>query len=62
MKTIKIDGNPETMRAVMIPRTDIYKEHDTIRLESTEDGHETVEKTIFRIVDAGEDKLELQFE
>jgi hypothetical protein len=60
MKTITVEGNPESMTAIMVPQTDIYKEHDTIKIEAA-DGSAFVLKTIFRIVDAGEDKLELQF-
>ena len=61
MKTIKINGNPESMTAVMVPREDEYHDHETVRLESSVDGA-SVEKTIFRVVDGGEDKWELQFE
>lgn len=61
MKTIKIDGNPADLRAVMVPREAEYHDHETVRLESSIDGA-SVEKTIFRVVDGGEDKWELQFE
>jgi hypothetical protein len=61
MKTIKIDGNPTDLTAVMVSREDEYHDHETVRLESSVDGA-SVEKTIFRVVDGGEDKWELQFE
>ena len=61
MKTIKIDGNPADLTAVMVPREAEYHDHETVRLESSIDGA-SVEKTIFRVVDGGEDKWELQFE
>ncbi len=61
MKTIKIDGNPADLTAVMVPREAKYQDHETVRLESSIDGS-SVEKTIFRVVDGGEDKWELQFE
>ena len=61
MKTIKIDGNPADVNVVMVPRTVEYQDHETVRLESSVDGA-SVEKTIFRVVDGGEDQWELQFE
>ncbi|TSD67427.1 hypothetical protein FFF34_008560 [Inquilinus sp. KBS0705] len=61
MKTISVNGNPESMTAIMVPKSTDYHDHETIRLESADHNH-TVEKTIFRIVDGGEDHWELQFE
>lgn len=63
MKTITVAGDPTSMKAIMVPKTDspLYHEHENVTLQSSE-GNESVEKTIFRIVDAGEDKWELQFE
>jgi hypothetical protein len=61
MKTIKIDGNPTDVNVVMVPRAVEYHDHETVRLESSVDGA-SVERTIFRVVDGGEDQLELQFE
>jgi hypothetical protein len=61
MKTIKIDGNPTDLSSVRVPREAEYHDHETVRLESIVDGA-SVEKTIFRVVDGGEDKWELQFE
>jgi hypothetical protein len=52
---------PTDLTAVMVPREDEYHDHETVRLESSVDGV-SVEKTIFRVVDGGEDKWELQFE
>ena len=62
MKTITTAGNPETISALMVPRTDdFYKEHDIVRLKSA-DTSESVEKSIFRVVDADNEGWELQFE
>ncbi|AMR33765.1 hypothetical protein A0256_21170 [Mucilaginibacter sp. PAMC 26640] len=63
MKTISVAGDPTTMSTIMVPKTDtpLYHEHETVTLHSSE-GNEAVQKTIFRIVDAGDDQWELQFE
>ena len=63
MKIISVAGDPHSMTALMVSKSDgdSYHEHQTITIQSSE-GSESVEKTIFRIVDAGEDKWELQFE
>ncbi|WP_121247253.1 hypothetical protein [Mucilaginibacter phyllosphaerae] len=61
MKSITIEGNPESLTAIMVPRETEYHDHETIRINSS-DGSPSVEKTIFRVVDGGEDKWELQFE
>ncbi|MDB5288609.1 MAG: hypothetical protein JWR05_3558 [Mucilaginibacter sp.] len=61
MKTITISGNPESMTAIMVPKTDEYHDHETIRIVSS-NSDASVQKTIFRVVDGGEDKWELQFE
>jgi hypothetical protein len=61
MKTLTIPGDPHTLTAIMVPKTEEFHDHDIVRISST-DGSQTVEKRIFRIVDAGEDKWELQFE
>ncbi|TFF32154.1 hypothetical protein [Mucilaginibacter psychrotolerans] len=62
MKTIIVNGNPEDMSALMVPKeTSTYHDHDTVTLQSS-DGKYSVEKTIFRMVDGGEDNWELQFE
>ena len=62
MRTITVNGSPEGMTAIMVPKSESpYHDHDTITLQSA-DGSESVSKTIFRVVDAGEDKWELQFE
>lgn len=62
MKTLTVPGDPHTMRAIMVPKaTEEFHDHETVRLSSP-DGTQTTEKTIFRIVDCGEDKWELQFE
>ncbi|WP_374949509.1 hypothetical protein [Mucilaginibacter sp.] len=62
MKTITVPGDPATIRAIMVAKADQqFHDHETIRLDSS-DSDASVEKTIFRIVDGGEDKWELQFE
>ncbi|MES2377458.1 MAG: hypothetical protein V4553_12805 [Bacteroidota bacterium] len=61
MKTLTIPGDPHTLTAIMVPKTEEFHDHDIVRISST-DGSQTVEKRIFRVVDAGEDKWELQFE
>jgi len=62
MRTITIPGDPETLRAIMIPKSEPeFHDHETVRIASA-DSDAWVEKTIFRIVDGGEDKWELQFE
>jgi hypothetical protein len=62
MKTITVNGSPEGMTAIMVPKSETpYHDHDTVTLQSA-DGKESEERTIFRVVDAGEDKWELQFE
>ncbi|MBL4676229.1 MAG: hypothetical protein JKY70_08510 [Mucilaginibacter sp.] len=62
MKTITVPGDPSTLTAVMVPMNEIeYHDHETIRILSS-DSNASVEKTIFRVVDGGENKWELQFE
>jgi hypothetical protein len=61
MKTLTVPGDPHSMTAIVVPQTQQFHDHETVRLTST-DGSQTVEKKIFRIVDGGEDKWELQFE
>ncbi|MEO7213618.1 hypothetical protein [Mucilaginibacter sp.] len=61
MRTITIQGSPEGMTAIMVSKSEEYHDHETVTLQSA-DGNKSVEKTIFRVVDAGEDKWELQFE
>lgn len=61
MKTITVSGDPNSVTAVMVPKSDEFHDHDIVRLASS-DSNETTEKRIFRIVDGGEDHWELQFE
>ena len=61
MKTIVIPGDPHTLTAVMVNQTEEFNDHEVVQLKSA-DGLHTVEKTIFRVVDGGEDQWELQFE
>ena len=61
MKTLTIPGDPHTLTAIMVPQTEEFHDHEVVRITST-DGTETVEKKIFRVVDGGEGKWELQFE
>ena len=61
MKTLTVPGDPESVRAIMVSKTEQFHDHDIVRIDSA-DGGKTVEKRIFRIVDGGEDHWELQFE
>lgn len=61
MKTITIPGDPQHLTAIMVPQTEEFHDHEVVQLTSA-DGSITVEKRIFRVVDGGEDKWELQFE
>lgn len=61
MKTLVIPGDPHGMTAIMVPKSEEFHDHEVVQLSST-DHTQLVEKTIFRVVDAGEDKWELQFE
>lgn len=61
MKTIKVTGDPASMSAIMVDKSIAYTEHETVRVEST-DTDTWVEKAIFRIVDAGDEGNEIQFE
>lgn len=61
MKTLTVPGDPHTVRAIMVPQTEDFHDHETVRLVSS-DSSQSVEKKIFRVVDGGEDKWELQFE
>jgi hypothetical protein len=45
----------------MVPNTEEFHDHETVRINSS-DSDKFADKKIFRIVDAGEDKWELQFE
>jgi len=61
MKTITISGDPHGMTAIMVPKTDEFHDHEVVQISSM-DNSQLIEKRIFRVVDAGEDKWELQFE
>lgn len=61
MKTLTVPGDPHTVTAIMVANTEEYHDHEIVRINSS-DSSETAEKKIFRVVDAGEDKWELQFE
>lgn len=61
MKTLTVPGDPHSVSAIMVAKTEEFHDHETVRVTSA-DGSQTVEKTIFRVVDAGENKWELQFE
>jgi len=61
MRTINVEGDPESVMTVMVPKSDNYKDHETVRIESSDD-HKYVLKNIFRVVDAGDGQWELQFE
>lgn len=61
MKTLTVSGDPQTLTAIMVPQTEEFHDHEIVRIASS-DSNKTVEKRIFRVVDGGEDKWELQFE
>jgi len=61
MKTITIHGDPHGMTAIMAPKSEEFHDHEVVQLSSM-DHTQFIEKRIFRVVDAGEDKWELQFE
>jgi hypothetical protein len=61
MKTLTVPGDPNSVRAIMVSKTEHFHDHDIVRIDSS-DSSETTEKRIFRIVDGGEDHWELQFE
>ncbi len=61
MKTLTCPGDPHSIRAIMVPNTEEFHDHETVRINSS-DSDKFADKKIFRIVDAGEDKWELQFE
>ena len=61
MKTLTVPGDPHSVTAIMVSKTEEFHDHEIVRINSS-DSSQTVEKRIFRIVDAGEDKWELQFE
>jgi hypothetical protein len=61
MKTLTVRGDPHSLTAVVVPKTEEFHDHDIVRINSS-DSDKTTEKKIFRIVDAGDDHWELQFE
>jgi hypothetical protein len=61
MKTLTVPGDPHTVIAIMVAQTEEFHDHEVVNITSSENG-DTVQKKIFRIVDGGENKLELQFE
>jgi hypothetical protein len=61
MKTLTVTGDPHSVSAIMVAQTEEFHDHEVVRISSA-DGSQTVEKRIFRVVDGGENKWELQFE
>ena len=61
MKTLTVPGDPHTLTAIMVPQTEEFHDHEVVLIKSF-DSDATAEKRIFRVVDGGEDKWELQFE
>lgn len=61
MKTITIPGDPHSVSALMVNKREEFHDHEYVVIQSA-DGSHSVEKKIFRVVDAGEDNWELQFE
>lgn len=61
MKTLTIPGDPQSLTAIMVPRSEEFHDHEVVQINSS-DSNKSVEKKIFRVVDGGEDQWELQFE
>ena len=61
MKTLTVPGDPHSVSAIMVSKTEEFHDHEVVQINSA-DGSKTVEKKIFRVVDGGEGHLELQFE
>jgi hypothetical protein len=61
MKTLTVPGDPSTVSAIMVSKTEDFHDHDIVKINSS-DSDQAVEKRIFRIVDGGEEHWELQFE
>jgi hypothetical protein len=61
MKTITVPGDPHSVTAVMVAKTEEFHDHEFVQIISA-DSDIKVEKKIFRVVDAGEGDWELQFE
>ncbi|GAA4317545.1 hypothetical protein GCM10023149_15160 [Mucilaginibacter gynuensis] len=61
MKTLTVPGDPHTLTAIMVPQTEEFHDHEVVLIKSS-DSDATAEKRIFRVVDGGENKWELQFE
>ena len=61
MKTITVTGDPSSLSAIMVDKSIAYTEHETVRVESSDTGT-SAEKVIFRIIDAGDEGNEIQFQ
>jgi hypothetical protein len=61
MKTLTVHGDPHSISAIMVSKTEEFHDHEIVRIDSS-DSDKTVEKKIFRVVDAGDGQWELQFE
>jgi hypothetical protein len=61
MKTLTVPGDPHSITAIMVAKTEEFHDHEVVRINSSV-SDKTVEKKIFRVVDAGDDQWELQFE
>jgi hypothetical protein len=61
MKILTIPGDPQSLTAIMVPRSEEFHDHEVVLINSS-DSNKSVEKKIFRVVDGGEDQWELQFE
>ena len=61
MKILTVPGDPHSVSAIMVSKTEEFHDHEIVRIDSS-DGSQTVEKKIFRVVDGGEGHWELQFE
>ena len=61
MKTLTVPGDPHSITAIMVSKTEEFHDHEVVHITSS-DSDKTVDKRIFRVVDGGEDNWELQFE
>lgn len=61
MKTLTVPGDPHSVTAIIVPKTEEFHDHEVVRIASS-DSNKAVEKRIFRVVDGGQDQWELQFE
>ncbi|WP_214072759.1 hypothetical protein [Mucilaginibacter sp. dw_454] len=61
MKTITVPGDPRSVNSLMVNKSEKFHDHEYVLIQSS-DGSQSIEKRIFRVVDAGDGNWELQFE